>query len=1385
MDTKSLFPRLFTNKHRSDMKTEEQIEGLLKGPKADEFTLVLNRGHDDEMELCCFRRSTAKTVITYLFFVLTAGALRLLFHWIPHLYLLATCDRCTVEKAEKVLITEVYDRKHKIYHVKDLKNLTLESVAKIQKEETVSVQVSSDIPSALSVHFEKGEFRELDRILLFSCKKVTYIWNSDKQEFVKLTGLDKGVSSDILHAAIRGLSYSEQFMRLLVYGPNRILIKEQSILTLLFLEVLNPFYIFQILSFILWFADNYYYYALTLTIMAAFGITMTVTQTRKNQRNLKSTCHSSDVCTVRRRLLEGPLGEPGTEKDRYETISTELLVPGDILEIPSHGCTMLCDALLLTGTCILNESMLTGESVPVTKTAFPHIPNTIYDPKEHARHTLFSGTKVIQTRYFGNEKVLAVVVRTGFSTAKGSLVRSILYPPPVDFRFEKDSYKFVAVLGLVAFTGFLYTLVTKLVKGLEVGELVIKALDLITITVPPALPAAMTIGRFYAQSRLQKNQIYCISPRSINVSGSINCVCFDKTGTLTEDGLDLLCVVPIQNKRFKQSVSNVETMPYDKLLYGLVSCHSLTIIDKQIVGDPLDMKMFDSTKWVMEEYEVADNSKFNIIYPTVFKPPKSSASKPQDFEFDDLQIGTLREFPFSSSLQRMGVIVRRLNGTHFEYYCKGSPEMVLNFVKKESVPEDFGDVLESYTQEGYRVIAIAHKVLKTSYHKVQKLQRDAIEKDLDLLGLIVLENRLKPDTTPCIQALNDANIRVVMVTGDNILTALSVAKDCDIITPGQSVITVNCDSSSDGSEPPHLYYTLASMKNKAAVTAPNDVSVLTNSVSAVSLETVESQLQTTATATNSCAPVLRAEGRKPRAPAALYNNYRFAMTGRVWAAIKEFYPELLPRICTRGSVFARMAPEQKQQLVQELQSLGYYVAMCGDGANDCGALRAAHTGISLSEAESSVASPFTSKNPNITCVPNVIKEGRAALVTSFGIFKYMAAYSMCQFISVMILYGIESNLTDFEFLYIDLAIISVIAFFFGRTEAYPGKLVKETPLTSLVSASPILSLFLQIILVILFQMMAFEHLKSEPWYVPYNYTMFKEEEVGCVENYTIFTISSFQYIILAVVFSKGYPYRKSVFSNYGFIISIIALISFSIYLTLGPVEPLANTFQLILPEDFNFRWYLLVYAAVNFLVSLFIEEMLIERVVFKKLRFKFHNVRKSKKKYLAVEAELNKDTKWPVLTSDFRSAASPLSPQPACTAEIVIEKEKFDRNHVLNKLYENSSVNGVALPQSPEKIFNEHFSNEDLLFSSLPSENVTSPSDTFKSLSNNMNHDLASSNVNIPDLPYDGSISSPVKVVSDVERHDDVSHFNSFGSSPVHKIDVVIPLEMNNLDTNR
>lgn len=95
----------------------------------------------------------------------------------------------------------------------------------------------------------------------------------------------------------------------------------------------------------------------------------------------------------------------------------------------------------------------------------------------------------------------------------------------------------------------------------------------------------------------------------------------------------------------------------------------------------------------------------------------------------------------------------------------------------------------------------------------------------------------------------------------------------------------------------------------------------------------------------------------------------------------------------KAQVFARMSPDEKNEVIERLQGLGYTVLMCGDGANDCAALKAADVGVSLSEAEASVAAPFTANTPDIGCVLELIKEGRSALVTSFSCFKYMYVLS--------------------------------------------------------------------------------------------------------------------------------------------------------------------------------------------------------------------------------------------------------------------------------------------------------------------------------------------------------------------------------------------------------
>lgn len=415
---------------------------------------------------------------------------------------------------------------------------------------------------------------------------------------------------------------------------------------------------------------------------------------------------------------------------------------------------MQCDAVLLNGNVIVNESMLTGESVPVTKTALSssrgasvsmnaeQMSKFLNEPKlnikEHSRHIIFSGTQVIQTRFYENEKLRAVVLRTGFNTTKGELVRSILHPKPVDFRFNNDTYKYIGGLSIIALIGMAFSMTIKILRKNPVADIIKRSLDIITIAVPPALPGALTAGLIYAQNRLRHQQIYCISPRTINICGTINTFVFDKTGTLTEDGLDLKCVLPVDRPEksessdqinFEEEITDVSGFKWgSRMLEAMASCHSITRIHGDLAGDPLDCKMFEFTKWELIEPNPEETENYDSLAPTIVRPPSSTNKSTIPSSLADLaenvsDIGIIKQFPFSSSLQRMSVVVRALNRNNFTLFCKGSPEKIAEMCKPETLPRNFQAVLTMFTREGYRVIGVATRPVEFSLVKIRRMER--------------------------------------------------------------------------------------------------------------------------------------------------------------------------------------------------------------------------------------------------------------------------------------------------------------------------------------------------------------------------------------------------------------------------------------------------------------------------------------------------------------------------------------------------------------------------------------------------------------------------------------------------------------------------------------
>uniref|UniRef100_A0A8C8FJ07 P-type ATPase A domain-containing protein n=1 Tax=Oncorhynchus tshawytscha TaxID=74940 RepID=A0A8C8FJ07_ONCTS len=858
----------------------------------------------------------------------------------------------------------------------------------------------------------------------------------------------------------------------------------------------------------LWLTDSYYYYAACIVIISLISICVSLYEIRKQSNTIRSMAQQITNVTVRR--------SSGEE----DSLSSVELVPGDCVLIPQEGLLLPCDAALLAGECMVNESMLTGESVPVMKTPLPAAGGR-YNPETQRRHTLFCGTQCIQAKGGrpGRGGAIAVVTSTGFFTAKGDLVSSILYPQPINFRFYQDAIKFLLFLGGVALCGTVYSIVI-----LSRTNLVIRALDIVTIVVPPALPAAITTGTIYAQSRLKREGVFCISPPRINISGKVSLFCFDKTGTLTEEGLDVWGVMEGSGAGFSELVPDPRLLPQGPMLSAMACCHSVALLGGQPLGDPLELKMIESTGWELEE-PAGDDKTLDSEFGghrvlAVMRPPAWSLTM---LFFSPVP----SRFPFSSSLQRMSVVTVNPEGQSSLAFIKGAPEMVASLCLRESVPAQFSNTLRTFASDGFRVLALGYKTLYG--------QTD-LKRDMQFLGLLVMKNLVKPESAEVITTLRLAHLRTVMVTGmKHNLTIINIS---------------------------HGHRGLQYRPMPCAIPI------------------------TKGTVCNT--PVHR-----PLLSQGLYQgviNYHLAINGKSFSALCDHFPEYLPKVLMRGTVYARMAPEQKTQLVTELQKLNYRVGMCGDGANDCGALRAADVGVSLSEAEASVASPFTSKSDNISCVPLLIREGRCSLVTSFSLFKYMALYSLIQFSSVLILYTEKTNLGDLQFLFFDMVLVTLLAIVMGKggpsTELHP-----QRPPASLLALPVLASLTLHTLLLILGQVSALLITTSQDWFVPLNSTMSGAANLPNLEDTSVFDLSGYQYIIMAVVVTKGYPYKRPLYYNVVFVCVLLVLFALMSWLVLAPVPFLRKLLKLYYIPDMNFKILLVALAALNFVFCFLLEVM--------------------------------------------------------------------------------------------------------------------------------------------------------------------------------------------------
>merc|ERR1719400_1242559 len=356
-------------------------------------------------------------------------------------------------------------------------------------------------------------------------------------------------------------------------------------------------------------------------------------------------------------------------------------------------------------------------------------------------------------------------------------------------------------------------------NGGSFRECLLNSLDIFTFVVNPMLPPALTANNAFAQKRLQKEGIYCLHTKHINLCGGIDVVAFDKTGTLTEGDLDLA-----GEAQFQENVTAPHNLPSDSLLVQtMASCHSLVKIEGDLTGYPMDIKLFEAINWdLTEQRHSGSNPDYGLPTPTLVSPPKGtkniSSNKLGGLAPSNLEIALLKQYPFDSAVQRMTVVAKKKGAQYFSVFVKGAPEKVASLCKMSTIPPEFNSLLQYYTKQGFRVIGAASKSLKAGqkWSELDQMTRAELEQDCDFLGLIIMQNLLKKETFGAIAELHQADVVTLMVTGDNIQTAIKIGRDCELVKTDQTIIRVEAEDSQGMGSTSQLTVTYSLPESEAA-----------------------------------------------------------------------------------------------------------------------------------------------------------------------------------------------------------------------------------------------------------------------------------------------------------------------------------------------------------------------------------------------------------------------------------------------------------------------------------------------------------------------------------------------------------------------------------------
>jgi cation-transporting ATPase 13A1 len=493
-------------------------------------------------------------------------------------------------------------------------------------------------------------------------------------------------------------------------------------------HVIEPFFVFQMFCVLLWLLDEYWNYAL-LTLMM-----LILLEAQMVKRRIK------DLTELRN--MKPPTQKVRVKRDGvFITQTSENLVIGDSIQLTttSSSETLIpADILLTSGSVLVNESMLTGESVPVLKQAIVPSDSKLDINGSHRHSILFAGSTIVSCQSTST----GVVLRTGFNTSQGKLIRTILFASHRVSASSREAYKFIFLLfsvAVLAASFVLYEGLNDRPSPRRPFKLFLSISHILTSVIPPEFPITMSLTVTLSLVHLIRNQIFCTEPFRIPFAGRLKTCCFDKTGTLTSTDMIFEKLAMTKN--------------IDQCQLVLSACNSLVWAGDRLVGDPI---------------EIAAYTGCCVPRGWTLKNDSTCTNKTEVWNIET-------RFAFDPTLQRMSVIATKSGSSLV--LCKGSPESIRGLLTH--VPPDYDKQCAVIASQGFRVIAMAVRVKNSDSIPL----RETVEtrQTFEFSGFACFSYSIKPWTIRSIDSLSSSGHRCVMITGDHLLTAIHVAKQVRII----------------------------------------------------------------------------------------------------------------------------------------------------------------------------------------------------------------------------------------------------------------------------------------------------------------------------------------------------------------------------------------------------------------------------------------------------------------------------------------------------------------------------------------------------------------------------------------------------------------------------